>query len=60
VVGLASAASRVGAAIGTFGLPWVVPHWGLPPLMIIMAVVSVIGDNTGSARTSVPVEDLAA
>ncbi len=81
-VGLASAASRVGAAIGTFGLPWVLAHWGLPPLMIIMAVVSVIGgltslrwapetngrelsetahrDNTGSARASVPVEDLAA
>jgi putative MFS transporter len=81
-VGLASAASRVGAAIGTFGLPWVLAHWGLPPLMVIMAVVSAIGgltslrwapetngrelsetahrDNTGSARTSVPVEDLAA
>lgn len=81
-VGLASAASRVGAAIGTFGLPWVLAHWGLPPLMIIMAVVSVTGgltslrwapetngrelsetahrNNTGSARSSVPVEDLAA
>ncbi len=81
-VGLASAASRVGAAIGTFGLPWVLDRWGLSPLMIIMGAVSLVGgltsfrwapetngrelsdtahrSNSGSARPSVPVEDLAA
>ncbi len=42
-VGLASAVSRVGAAIGTFALPLMIDHLGLPWALGSMAVVSIAG-----------------
>ncbi|WP_052488916.1 MFS transporter [Streptomyces sp. 150FB] len=45
-VGLASAASRIGAAIGTFLLPLSLSHLGLSWSMIFMGVVSLIGGIT--------------
>jgi putative MFS transporter len=45
-VGLASAASRIGAAIGTFLLPLSLSHLGLSWSMIFMGVVSLIGGVT--------------
>ncbi|WP_405943353.1 sugar porter family MFS transporter [Streptomyces sp. NBC_01020] len=45
-VGLASAASRIGAAIGTFLLPVSLDHLGLSWSMIFMAAVSLIGGIT--------------
>jgi putative MFS transporter len=42
-VGLATAASRVGAAIGTFVLPIAIDHFGVGFAMVVMAVVSAIG-----------------
>ncbi len=42
-VGLASSASRVGAAIGTFVLPVMIDHLGLSWALGTMAVVSLIG-----------------
>jgi putative MFS transporter len=45
-VGLASAASRIGAAIGTFLLPISLDHLGLSWSMIFMAMVSLIGGVT--------------
>lgn len=45
-VGLASAASRIGAAIGTFLLPLSLDHLGLSWSMVFMGVVSLIGGVT--------------
>jgi putative MFS transporter len=45
-VGLASAASRIGAAAGTFLLPLSLHHLGLSWSMFIMAVVSLVGGAT--------------
>lgn len=45
-VGFASAASRVGAAIGTFLLPVSLSHLGLSWTMIFLAAVSLIGGVT--------------
>ena len=45
-VGLASGASRIGAAIGTFLLPISLSHLGLSWSMIFMGVVSLIGGVT--------------
>jgi putative MFS transporter len=45
-VGLASAASRIGAAIGTFLLPISLSHLGLSWSMIFMGMVSLIGGIT--------------
>jgi MFS transporter, putative metabolite transport protein len=45
-VGVATAASRAGAAVGTFALPHILNAWGLPALMIIMGTVSLIGAIT--------------
>jgi MFS transporter, putative metabolite transport protein len=45
-VGLASSASRVGAAIGTFLLPLSLTHLGLGWSMFIMGLVSLIGGVT--------------
>ncbi|MGH3262222.1 MAG: MFS transporter, partial [Trebonia sp.] len=42
-VGLASAASRVGAAIGTFALPVMITHLGLSWALGAMAIVSLLG-----------------
>ena len=48
-VGLASSASRVGAAIGTFVLPLSLESFGLAPTMLMMAAVSAIGGFTSFA-----------
>jgi putative MFS transporter len=48
-VGFASAASRIGAAIGTFLLPLSLDHLGLGWSMFIMGVVSLIGGITAIA-----------
>ncbi len=48
-VGLASAVSRVGAAIGTFVLPLTLESFGLPATMLMMAAVSLIGGVTSYA-----------
>ncbi|WP_078849836.1 MFS transporter [Streptomyces sp. NRRL F-5126] len=45
-VGLSSAASRIGAAIGTFLLPISLDHLGLSWSMVFMGVVSLIGGVT--------------
>ncbi|MEU4898269.1 MFS transporter [Streptomyces sp. NPDC044780] len=45
-VGLSSAASRVGAAVGTFLLPLSLTHLGLSWSMFFMGVVSLIGGVT--------------
>ncbi|MEU6736802.1 MFS transporter [Streptomyces physcomitrii] len=45
-VGMASGASRIGAAIGTFLLPLSLDHLGLSWSMIFMATVSLIGGIT--------------
>jgi MFS transporter, putative metabolite transport protein len=45
-VGVATAASRAGAAVGTFALPHILNAWGLSALMIIMGIVSLIGGIT--------------
>lgn len=42
-VGLASSASRVGAAVGTFLLPVVLERWGVAVIMPAMGVVCVVG-----------------
>jgi putative MFS transporter len=42
-VGLASSASRIGAAIGTFLLPVALASWGIGGTMPLMAVVCAIG-----------------
>jgi putative MFS transporter len=48
-VGFASAASRIGAAIGTFLLPLSLDHLGLGWSMFIMGVVSLVGGVTAIA-----------
>ena len=42
-VGFASSVSRVSAAIGTFGLPWVNDRFGTPVVLIILGAVSLAG-----------------
>lgn len=42
-VGFSSSVSRVAAAIGTFGLPWVNDTFGTPVVLIILGIVSVLG-----------------
>lgn len=42
-VGVATAMSRLAAAIGTFGLPPVQQYWGTSAVLIIMGVVSLAG-----------------
>lgn len=48
-VGLASAASRIGAAVGTFLLPLGLEHLGLGWCMAAMGVVSLVGGVTAYA-----------
>jgi putative MFS transporter len=61
-VGLASAASRVGAAAGTWLLPVGLDHWGVGPCMLIAAAMCAIGavlsqfmapETTGRSLTAV-------
>lgn len=42
-VGLASAVSRVGAAISTFVLPSAIENWGIGPTMLMLAGVVGVG-----------------
>lgn len=42
-VGITTAASRIGAALGTFGLPFALAAWGIGPTMVIAAVVTAAG-----------------
>ncbi|MFK0009458.1 MFS transporter [Paenarthrobacter sp. NPDC090520] len=42
-VGITTAASRIGAALGTFGLPFAIDAWGIGPTMVIAAVVTAAG-----------------
>jgi MFS transporter, putative metabolite transport protein len=41
--GFAAAVSRLGAAAGTFLLPWAITHLGIGPSMLIAAAVAAIG-----------------
>lgn len=41
--GIVTAISRVGAAIGTFALPWLLQNWGTQITMLLAAGVSVLG-----------------
>ncbi|GAA3678430.1 MFS transporter [Arthrobacter ginkgonis] len=42
-VGITTAASRIGAALGTFGLPFALAAWGIGPTMLLAAVVTAAG-----------------
>lgn len=42
-VGITTAASRIGAALGTFGLPFALTAWGIGPTMIIAGAVTAAG-----------------
>lgn len=42
-VGITTAVSRIGAAIGTFGLPFALAGWGIGPTMIVAAVLTACG-----------------
>jgi putative MFS transporter len=42
-VGITTAASRIGAALGTFGLPFALDGWGIGPTMIVAALVTAAG-----------------
>lgn len=41
--GFAAAFSRVGAALGTFALPWAITNIGMGPSMVVAAVVALLG-----------------
>ncbi|MGM7776862.1 MFS transporter [Arthrobacter sp. KNU-44] len=42
-MGFAAAFSRIGAALGTFALPWAISNIGLGPSMIVAAAVALLG-----------------
>ncbi|GAA2199441.1 MFS transporter [Sinomonas flava] len=42
-VGITTAVSRIGAALGTFGLPFALEGWGIGPTMIVAAVITFAG-----------------
>lgn len=42
-VGLASSLSRIGAAIGTYCVPFALVHLGIGPTMLVAAVVTLVG-----------------
>jgi MFS transporter, putative metabolite transport protein len=42
-VGITTAASRIGATPGTFGLPFALTAWGIGPTMIAAGIVTAIG-----------------
>ena len=42
-VGITTAASRIGAALGTFGLPFALEAWGIGPTMLVAAGVTAAG-----------------
>ncbi|MFJ4261368.1 MFS transporter [Paenarthrobacter nicotinovorans] len=42
-MGFAAAFSRIGAALGTFALPWAIANIGMGPSMVVAAVVAFLG-----------------
>ena len=42
-VGISTAASRIGAALGTFGLPLALEDWGIGATMLVAALMTVAG-----------------
>lgn len=42
-VGITTAVSRIGAALGTFALPFGLSYWGIGPTMLVAAVLTAIG-----------------
>jgi putative MFS transporter len=42
-LGITTAASRIGAAVGTFGLPFALEGWGIGPTMLVAAAVTFVG-----------------
>ena len=42
-VGLASSLSRIGAAVGTYCVPFALVHWGIGPTMLVAAGVTLFG-----------------
>jgi putative MFS transporter len=42
-MGFAAAFSRIGAALGTFALPWAISNIGMGPSMVVAAVVALLG-----------------
>jgi MFS transporter, putative metabolite transport protein len=42
-MGFAAAFSRIGAALGTFALPWAISNIGLGPSMVVAAIVALLG-----------------
>lgn len=41
--GIATAISRIGAAIGTFALPWVLQNWGVRNTMLLATGITLLG-----------------
>ena len=42
-MGFSAAFSRIGAALGTFALPWAISNIGMGPSMVVAAVVALLG-----------------
>ncbi|MDI2036861.1 MFS transporter [Paenarthrobacter nitroguajacolicus] len=42
-MGFAASFSRIGAALGTFALPWAISNIGMGPSMVVAAVVALLG-----------------
>jgi len=42
-MGFAAAFSRIGAALGTFALPWSISTFGMGPTMVVAAGVALLG-----------------
>jgi len=42
-LGITTAVSRIGAALGTFGLPFALESWGIGPTMLVAATVTLAG-----------------
>ncbi|MDP5226374.1 MULTISPECIES: MFS transporter [Arthrobacter] len=42
-MGFSAAFSRIGAALGTFALPWAISNFGMGPSMVVAAVVALLG-----------------
>lgn len=42
-VGITTAVSRIGAALGTFALPFGLAYWGVGPTMLVAAIMTAAG-----------------
>lgn len=42
-IGISTAASRVGAALGTFGMPYALAGWGAGPTMLVAGLITACG-----------------